>query len=382
MLKNLQTLPLDPIFQLLDDYERDLNPLKVNLGIGLYANEMGENIVFESVKKAFHQVDDSNFVYQPIGGNRDYLNLVTKLVLGDETDLEGIAMLATCGGTQACRIFGDLLARDEIDREIYIPTPTWGNHFAVFSGLKSKTFPHLAGADSVNFEGYKQALSEAKFGSVLMLHGGLTHNPTGLNLSYNQLQELIPIMLEKQIVVFIDAAYLGFGEGFERDAAYVRLLFDNLPNVATGISFSKNASLYEHRTGVLLIRTDRKATFETQMQQLLRESISMAPGLGQEIMANILANQKLNWLDEVEKARISLESRKNLLLSSLPENFKYLTECRGMFGFLPLTEAQILQLRSDFAIYMPTSGRVNFGGIKIQDIDYLASSIKTSLRKF
>lgn len=379
MLNNLQARSLDPIFQLLGDYIANDNPHKVNLGIGIYADEAGNPFVFPSIKKSFTGIDVDNFNYQPIGGNKDFLALTVKAILGDDWDIANLALQTTCGGTQACRIFADLMVQDEVRRELLVGAPTWGNHYAIFAGLPIKKFEHLNENGVVNFAAYQQAITDAKPGSILLLHGGPTHNPTGRNLSLEQIHELLPLLKAKQIVVFIDAAYLGFGDGFAEDCEYVRTLFTELEDVACGVSYSKNASLYEHRTGALMIKTDRKNVLESQVQQLARESISMAPGAGQEVMIEVLGNNRAQWLKELEEVRISIDKRKSMLVERLPETFRELLDTRGMFGFLKLTSDQIERLREDYAIYILPNTRVNFGGIKIVDIEYLADSINAVL---
>jgi len=345
----------------------------------LYADREGKPYVFPAVKQAFLDADTENFNYQPIGGNRDYLQAAAKFILGAKLELAETALQATCGGTQACRMFGDLLSLDTISRELYIGTPTWGNHFALFDKLKINDFPHLNSQGGANIEAYKKTVETAPEGSILVVHGGLTHNPSGRNLNLEQLQELLPIVRKRQLILFIDAAYAGMGEGLEQDLAWLRTAWSALEDVAIGFSFSKNASLYEHRTGLLMLKTERKEVVESQLARLARQSISMAPGLGQELMLRILTSQERRsaWLSELETARQDIVERKSKLLNLLPEKFAAVAETAGMFALLPLTEDQVLRLKAEFSIYIPNNRRINFGGLQIDDIDYIAEAIKS-----
>ncbi len=376
MLTSIKKLPQDPIFQLLHEFIEDQHENKINLGIGLYSNAEGHPYVFPSIKKAFQEVDTDNFNYQPIAGNREFLNLSADLAL-DNPDHSYLAMQSTCGGTQACRLFNDLILRHEGKKKILVGLPTWGNHFAVFKDMEPITFDHLNEKGEPNFSAYDQALQEATNKSILLLQGGQTHNPTGKNLSLKQIQKLIPIINEKEIIVFIDCAYLGFGERFEEDRKYLKLCYLNIDNFAFGLSYSKNASLYEHRTGALFIKTKNKEATESQLQQLARESISMSPGLGQEIIVNILKNNKEEWLQEVEEVREDIEHRKNSLLAQLPKEFSYLKNCRGMFGVLQLSPEKIQKLKEEFHIYISGNGRINFAGIRPKKVPYIADSISS-----
>ena len=60
MMKILEQLPLDPIFVNLEKFRADKNPRKINLGIGIYADEEGNPYVMPSVGKAVKNLDCSN----------------------------------------------------------------------------------------------------------------------------------------------------------------------------------------------------------------------------------------------------------------------------------------------------------------------------------
>ncbi len=370
MFEELKKIPTDPIFALLAEYEADPNPQKVNLGIGIYSTPEGKPYVFPSIQKAFREVDEENFNYQPINGNREFLNSSCDFLLGAAWH-EKVALQATCGGTQACRLFGDLAFEAKGKIPIYIGTPTWSNHFDVFKALDIRKFNHLSEGGEVNFTEYKRVSENAEKGAILMLHGGLTHNPSGKNLSLEQIKELIPIWKERQIFIFIDHAYLGFGLGLEEDKKFAKICFENLEQVALSLSFSKNASLYEHRTGVLMIKDGDKEAVASQLGQLARESISMAPGIGQEIMLNIFKNHLSQWEAELEEVRQDIEERKLSLLDGLGESFASALTSRGMFGLLPFTPEQVQKLKSEYSIYLPNNARINFAGIPKKAIEYL-----------
>ena len=378
MFENLQHLPLDPIFQLLEDYNADPNPKKVNLGIGLYADYEGNPYVFPVIQKVFSEIDIHNFNYQPIGGNQEFLELSTRALLGD-FDQNQLALHTVCGGTQGCRLFNDLLLIDQPQRRIFLGMPTWPNHLAIFKFFEIVKFDHLDAHGEVHMEAYLQALDEAKEGDVLIVHGGLTHNPTGKNLSIDQLKQLIPLLNEKGVGLFVDFAYWGFGEGIEADRKYVQVLFDELEHVACSVSFSKNASLYEHRIGSLIVKTKQKKVVESQLRQLTREAISMAPGLGQEVMTIVFKKYYDQWKKEVDDVREDMEYRKSLLLEQLPESFQKIRDCRGMFGLLPLTKEQVMRLRKEYSVYVTDNGRINFAGIRPREVGYVGEAVKEAL---
>lgn len=376
MFKSLPPLPKDPTFKLLDEFKSDARQEKVNLGIGLYGDHMGQPFVFDVVKKAFDEVDRDNFNYLPIGGNREFLELAAKWCFGEDYDRERLAMQATCGGTQATRCFSDLAMKVLHNHEVRIALPTWVNYFALFHEMKIVELEHCSEDGSVNFEAYINAAKEAPEGSAFLIQGGLAHNPSGVNLSLDQMEQLIEVLEERKVLLYMDMAYCGFGEGIERDRKYIQMCFERMERFAVGVSFSKNASLYEHRCGALFVKTVNHVAVESQLQQSIRETISVPPGLGQEIMINILKNYRSEWEAELEKVRADIDARRDDLVGRLPDQFAKLRETRGMFGLLPFSYEQVLKLREEFAIYVLNNGRINFAGIKDADKEYIAKGIR------
>lgn len=377
MFKSLPCLAPDPTFKLFNEFKADPNPEKVNLGIGLYFDPEGKPVVLPTVKKAFSEVDVNDFNYQPIGGNRNFLEKSAELFFGKDYDKDRLAMQATCGGTQAARCFADLAIEVLHAPVVQIATPTWVNYYALFKNMEVQGFDHCTEDGGVNFEGYLAAAKNAPEGSAFLIQGGLAHNPSGVNLSLEQLKQLIDVLNTNGMLLFMDMAYFGLGEGIEKDREYVRACFDGLERFAMGVSFSKNASLYEHRCGALFVKTMNGKCVESQLQKSIRETISVPPGLGQEVMLNILTNHRAEWEADVEKMRLDIDARRKKLVEMLPEKFARVADTRGMFGLLPLALEQVKRLRSEFGIYLLDNGRINFAGVREQDMDYIARAIKS-----
>ena len=299
MFQNLPFLPTDPIFGLMSQFREDSRSYKVNLGVGIYSNPDGNPFVFPSVKKAAQELDIEDFNYQPIGGNKEFIKNSAQLALGDAYTSSGWTGVATCGGTQACRIVADLL-KTSGTKDLLLSDPTWGNHIALFQSLNLIRIPHLDKNQNVDFQNYEAVLQKAAPESCLVLQGGQTHNPIGKNLSIAQLEELLPLIKKKNIFVFVDFAYLGMGENLAEDRKMLQFLWNNLEEMALGLSYSKNASLYEHRTGALIIKTNSQDIVRSQLENIIRSSISMAPGFGQEIMNRVFEKYQDTWHQELQ----------------------------------------------------------------------------------
>lgn len=79
--------------------------------------------------------------------------------------------------------------------------------------------PRTIGLD---FSGFLSTLRSAPTRSVFLLHA-CAHNPTGVDPTSEQWDEIAAIMLERAHYAFFDCAYQGFASGdLDKDAAAVR----------------------------------------------------------------------------------------------------------------------------------------------------------------
>lgn len=375
MFQNLNPIPLDEIFRLFAEYTADPRENKVNLGIGLCHDTYGKLYQLESVKKAYSNVNVDDFSYAPIWGNPEYLKRSADLIF-DIYDPDKLAMQASTGGSHALRLIADLLMKDDEYKNILIGTPSWNNHLALFKNMNIDQFDHLdTGWTKASLENYIQAVESAKPWTILLLHGWRAHNPTGINLDKEELLLLIPYLQKHNIYLIVDFAYFWLGESIVEAREWLQLIYDNLNDFALTFSYSKNAGLYEMRTGLLFIKTEHKQIVESQLRQLCRESVSTSPGIGQEMVVDLLKNQKEERLSELESMRLSCENAKMLLVWKLPSEFSYLMNCAGLFWLLALSKEQIDNLKKEFGIYMLSNGRINFTGITKENVAYVVKAI-------
>lgn len=84
--------------------------------------------------------------YSAIGGNADFCKLSATLALSEnpnEAVPSSVATVQSISGTGALRIGGAFLNSFWAgNKEIYLPTPSWGNHTPIFkhSGLKVNSY--------------------------------------------------------------------------------------------------------------------------------------------------------------------------------------------------------------------------------------------------
>lgn len=396
MFDVLPQLPADPILGLSAAFRADTNPAKIDLGVGVYKDEVGRTPILSSVAKAqkiLLEKEDSK-VYIPPQGVQGFIDGMLELILG--TELKGnlqdrISAVQAPGGCGALRILSELIKRSNGDTTVWVSDPTWANHVPLIgnAGLKIEKYPYFDKATTgINFEGMKECLQKVNKGDIVLLHG-CCHNPTGADLSNDQWDQVLELAKEREFTPFVDIAYQGFGDGLDEDAYGVRLLCKNLPEVAIAASCSKNFGLYRERVGLATIVTansDSRQAIQTQIQAIARGIYSMPPSYGGALVDIILHDDalKAEWLNEVGEMRERMQSLRALLVNKLKEkgagkDFSFVNEQKGMFSFLCIEPEQVIQLRNDYSIYFVESSRVNIAGISTNNVDYLAEAMVSVL---
>ncbi len=246
MFEHVDAYAGDPILTLVETFHKDTREQKVNLGIGLYYDEQGRIPLLPSVQQAEAQraAAPAPRPYQPMEGAANYRTAVQHLLFGAEHEAVKagrIATIQTIGGSGALKIGADLLKRYFPTSEVWVSNPTWDNHKAMFegAGIKVHDYPYYdAATGGVQFDAMIDCLSSLPAKSIVLLHP-CCHNPTGVDLSRAQWDQVIALVVEKNLIPFMDIAYQGFGDGLEEDAYAIRAM------VAAGVSFFDNSCLFD-----------------------------------------------------------------------------------------------------------------------------------------
>jgi len=224
--------------------------------------------------------------------------------------------------------------------------------------------------------------------SVVLLHA-CCHNPTGVDLTPLQWDELIPVLQRRELLPFLDLAYQGYGEGIEEDAFAIRAMADaGLPFFVAN-SFSKSMSLYGERCGALSVVCPDAAQAVNvlgQLKFLIRRNYSNPPLHGGQIVARVLSDPELRslWEGEVSEMRERIHAMRNalyeVLSAKLPgRNFDYFLTQRGMFSYTGLSAAQVDRLKDEFGVYLVRSGRMCVAGLNNKNVEATAAAMAAVL---
>jgi aspartate aminotransferase len=396
MFEVLPQLPADPILGLSTAFKADPNPLKIDLGVGVYKDEDGRTPILSSIAKAQQILlaTEESKTYITPQGVQGYIDGLTELLLGkgNKAVLENrVAGVQAPGGCGALRILSELIKRCKSDTKVWVSDPTWANHIPLIgnAGLKIETYPYFDKAQaSIRFDAMVECLQNVKSGDVVLLHG-CCHNPTGADLTKEQWHTVLELAQKTGFIPFIDVAYLGFGDGLEDDAYGTRLLVNNLPEVIIAASCSKNFGLYRERVGLALMVTANSTTrnaIQTQIQSIARAIYSMPPSYGGALVDIVLRQPDLHaeWVAEVEMMRSRMQDLRGLLVSKLQEygaqqDFEFVKQQKGMFSYLCISPEQVIAMRDKHSVYFVESSRVNIAGISLKNVDSLAKSLVSVL---
>ncbi|HEF5156772.1 aromatic amino acid aminotransferase [Burkholderia multivorans] len=393
----VQLAPRDPILGLNEAFNADTRPTKVNLGVGVYTNEDGKIPLLRAVREAEKARVDAGLPrgYLPIDGIAAYDAAVQKLLLGNDSPLIAAGRVVTAqalGGTGALKIGADFLRTVNPNVKVAISDPSWENHRALFeaAGFEVVAYPYYdATTNGVNFEGMLSALNGYAPGTIVVLHA-CCHNPTGVDLTEAQWQQVVDVVKARNLVPFLDIAYQGFGESIEADAAAVRLFAAADLNAFVSSSFSKSFSLYGERVGALSIITsskDEAARVLSQLKRVIRTNYSNPPTHGGAVVAAVLASPELHaaWVQELGEMRDRIRAMRNGLVerlkaSGVDRDFSFINAQRGMFSYSGLTAAQVDRLREEFGIYAVATGRICVAALNTRNLDVVANAVAAVLK--
>lgn len=392
MFESISAAPADPILGLADLFRADHRPGKINLGIGVYKDETSKTVVLTSVKKAEQYLleNETTKSYLSIEGYPEFATHTQTLLFGDENPVitSGRACTAqTPGGTGALRVAADFLVQQTSVKRVWVSNPSWPNHKSIFtaSGLEVCHYNYYnAETHQLDFDGMLDSLTQAQAGDVVLFHG-CCHNPTGIDPSTEQWQQLAALSVQRGWLPLFDFAYQGFGRGLEEDAEGLRIFAAAHREILVCSSYSKNFGLYNERVGAftLVAKTaEIAATAFSQARFAIRANYSNPPAHGAAIVATILGNDSLRslWEQELSDMRQRIQRMRQLFVNTLTEkgatqDFSFISQQNGMFSYSGLTKEQVHRLRDEYAIYAVDSGRINIAGMTPENMSVLCESI-------
>jgi aromatic-amino-acid transaminase len=402
MFEHVEPFGGDPILSLNEDFQKDPRPGKINLSIGIYFDDAGRIPVLASVRRAEQQVvaRDAPKPYLPIEGAANFRTAVQALLFGSGHEAiatNRVATIQSVGSSGGLKVGADFIARWLPGSAVWVSDPSWENHRSMFegAGLAVHDYPYYDDATGgLAFDAMCKALRRLPPKSVVLLHA-CCHNPTGVDLAPAQWDALVPILVEGELVPYLDLAYQGFGDGIVEDAYALRALAAARDRSGRPLaffvanSFSKSMSLYGERCGALSVvcaDADEATRVLGQLKFTVRRNYSSPPIHGGQIVAAVLTEPTLRreWEAELASMRERIQAMRRalhgVLAAKVPgRDFGYFLSQRGMFSYTGLAPRQVDRLREEFAVYVLRSGRMCVAGLNRGNVDATARAMAAVL---
>lgn len=226
------------------------------------------------------------------------------------------------------------------------------------------------------------ALQQLPPRSIVLLHP-CCHNPTGADLTREQWDRVIEVLIGRELIPFLDIAYQGFGRGLDEDAYAIRAIASAGLTALVSNSFSKIFSLYGERVGGLSVvcdNADIAGRVLGQLKATVRRNYSSPPGFGAGGVAGAQRSRAECPVAGRSGGHAHPHQRHARRAGEGPAgspaggDFSYLLTQRGMFSYTGFSADQVDVLRQEHGIYLIASGRVCVAGLNHGNIARVASA--------
>lgn len=385
MLENLAPQPADALLALIKLHNADPRDDKIDLGVGVYRTADGATPVFKAIKAAEARLLETQGSKAYLGpeGDMGFVHALIPYVFGKDFDRSRVEGMQAPGGTGAVRLAVEVAKRSGVKR-LWMGTPSWPNHAQIVAavGIELKTFGHMTADGLADLEALKAALASAEPGDAVLLHG-CCHNPTGVDYTPAQWDEIAALLVARNVLPILDLAYQGLGAGMEDDAYGLRKVLSVVPEVLVAYSCDKNFGLYRDRVGAFYVVTSDATALANAMANgatIARASWSMPPDHGAAAVRLILEDADLTamWLAELDDMRDRMRWVRDRLAAAQQVgavNMAPLGVQNGLFSMLPINSEQILTIREKHGVYMAGSGRINIAGLTDGNIDQFIAAL-------
>lgn len=403
IFSNIKKAEENKIFKAHSDYLNSKNENKMDLSIGQFLNQNLSPINMECVIKAEKEIQSENLnkEYPPLGGQPDFNNAIQNLFFPDKqmkVVQEGrIATFQIITGGASLRIIAELIKtlfiKQGKQKKIYTSKPTFGPYFKLFEGIEIDFYPYYnSETKSLDIQALIKFLENLQEESIILLQLS-SHNPTGLDLSKDEWNQVLNALKKQRHIAIFDVAYLGYGSGsIEEDLYPIHKAAENYIEMFISYSSSKSFCNYSDCVGALLVILNKKEPLNAIRSNLIvlsRSLFSFNSLYGSRIIMKILMTENLKqlWIKEQKQIFDDINFLRKSFIEEIKENYKdinkkllNLLECqKGVYIYLDLTDEQTSKLAENYGIYTSSNGRINITGIKVDKIKYLVEALKEIL---
>ncbi len=382
----LSCFPPDPILDIVRRFNEDVFPDKVDLWVGMLKADDWSVLKHELISTLVLAYNPEDHGYLTMDGYKPYIEAVVDFVL-DTKNISTIAWVCTVGGTGAVSSGFNMHARVakqcvKADPSVIIWSSSWWNYKALAQRewMNIQEVNHLNPENNIDMNAYKDAIMNVSPWTMLVVQAGDSHNTTGRNFDRQQfIDELIPLINQKNIHVLIDCAYLGLWWTYNDERAIAQSLRNKIDSISLAYSSSKNLTLYNERVWAFLYKVadkDERELIQWNLEHHVRGNYSGAPHMWPFVATEAMTTYRNELLDVLDIQQKSLVEKRSKFASMLGEWFGYIAKGSGMFTILKLDAKQIERLEKDYHIYMLSTGRINISWLNDANMGYVVESVK------
>lgn len=207
--------------------------------------------------------------------------------------------MQTISGTGAVHLAALFIAQYLApETKVYVGVPTWGNYRPTFElvGKQVTQFAYIkSSVRSYDHETTIATIASAPPSSVFILQA-CCHNPTGLDPTPDQWNEILDKIEQGNHLPLFDIAYQGLGKGMAEDAYAARECVRRGIEAFICQSFSKNFAIYGERCGALHVAcktAGAAANVHDRLRCLIRWEVSSSPAYGSRLVNIVLGSDDL-----------------------------------------------------------------------------------------
>lgn len=383
--------PQNSIMQLVEQFKNDKHINKMNLTVGVYMDQYGNCPILKSVKEAEEhclEIEKSKVTFNMIGA-KSYHEAVKQLLFPNfsKAEKENIQVIQTVGSCGALYLVGQLINKIKPTASLWLSNPTWENHRPLLESHVSEICEYRyepLDKENLCVQKIMEDLQYSKAGDFVLFHA-CCHNPTGMDPTINQWQELAKFCKNHELIPIFDFAYQGFKDTIQSDAEVLNIFREEVNSFIVCNSFSKNMGLYDERVGALTFVFDNQEEVDCWLQcakSLIRSSYSTPPIHGSSVVSCIINDSERFqlWQAEVDNMRKGLIQRRTEFFQKLDdvgmkERILNYENQNGMFACLNISLEQIEYLRNSQGIYILNSGRISIASLNSQKISKFCEAI-------
>jgi aspartate/tyrosine/aromatic aminotransferase len=389
--------PPDAILGIKQAFKRDTDPRKVNVCVGAYRTDDGKPYVLKCVREAEKRIaadPNLNIEYLPQRGDQEFAALSRGVLMGDCAAIREnrVATVQSLSGTGALRIGAAFVGKFFKSKKVFVSNPTWGTHKSIMAhaGVEIGSYRYWdTNTRGLDFDGMMTDICSAPPGSIFLLHA-CAHNPTGVDPTPAQWEQISAAMKSKGHIAWFDSAYQGFASGdLDKDAFAVQFFLKDGHNIMASVSYAKNFGLYGQRIGsfsVCCANEQNCSDVLSQLDIIIRNLYSNPPLHGMRIVKTVLKDPELVklWREDMIVMSTRINDMRKAMRGALekigtPGDWSHITSQIGMFTYTGLTKEQSRAMLQKHHVYMLENGRISMAGITTKNVSYVANAIKTVL---